>query len=47
MAKVNISVKANVKGSQTVITFNNTLELLGYLARTGAVVLTDRSIVVK
>lgn len=47
VAKVNINVKANVKGSNTVITFKNTLELLGYLARTGASVSTDRTIVVK
>ena len=47
MAKVNISVKANVKGSDTLITFKNTLELLGYMARTNARVLTDRTIVVK
>lgn len=47
MAKVNISVKANVKGSETLITFKNTLELLSYLARTGAIVRPDKSIVVK
>lgn len=47
MAKVTINVKANVKGSQTVITFRNTLELLSYLARTGATVTSDRGIVVK
>jgi len=47
VAKVNINVKANVKGSQTIITFKNTLELLSYLARTGATVAPDRSIVVK
>lgn len=47
MAKVNINVKAKIKGSNTVITFKNTLELLGYLARTGGTVAPDRSIVVK
>ena len=47
MAKVNINVNATIKGSRTVITFKNTSELLGYLARTGASVSTDRIIIVK
>lgn len=47
MAKVNINVKAKVKGSDTIITFKNTLELLRYLARTGATVTSDMTIVVK
>ena len=47
MAKVNINVNATVKGSRTVITFKNTLELLGYLARTGGKVSSDKTIVVE
>lgn len=46
MAKVNIEVPAVVHGKDTKIRFKNTRELLNYLARTGAVVTTDKTIVV-
>lgn len=44
MAKVTINVKVKAFGSESVMTFKNTLQLLYYLANTGAKVLPDKTI---
>lgn len=47
MAKVKVTTTLRRGKSESLVTFNNTRELLGFLARSGGVVNKDNSITVK